>query len=139
MTDLLDLIPVPERFRSYVEVKPHPTMDTPCWCWRGMKNRNGYGRLWCGSGASRKRVGAHRVVYEEVKGPIPDKMVLDHRCDVRHCVNPAHVEPVTVQENTHRGRAVLFKPKTKPEPMPEATNVIPIRATGITPYGGLAE
>src|ERR1035437_1939003 len=29
---------------------------------------------------------------------------LDHLCRVRHCVNPAHLEPVTRQENLLRGQ-----------------------------------
>lgn len=48
-------------------------------------------------------VGAHRVVYEELVGPIPDGLMLDHLCRVRHCVNPEHLEPVTNRENVLRG------------------------------------
>ena len=58
---------------------------------------------------------AHRYVYELFRGPIPDGHVLDHvkkkGCKHRDCVNPDHLEPVTQQENTLRGDAVLFKPK----------------------------
>lgn len=64
-----------------------------------------------------KRRLAHRASYEHFVGDIPDGLVLDHNChtqDVncpggdgclhRRCINPAHLEPVTAEENTSRGR-----------------------------------
>lgn len=47
---------------------------------------------------------AHRVAYELLVGPIPEGLVLDHLCRVRHCVNPDHLEPVTKRENERRGK-----------------------------------
>ena len=47
---------------------------------------------------------AHRFAYEVTVGPIPDGMVIDHVCGYRPCVNPAHLEVVTQQENCKRGR-----------------------------------
>lgn len=46
---------------------------------------------------------SHRVVYEHYRGPIPAGLVIDHLCSERACVNPAHLEPVTISENTRRG------------------------------------
>lgn len=46
---------------------------------------------------------AHRVAYTLVKGPIPDGLEIDHTCDVKACVNPAHLEPVSHRENIVRG------------------------------------
>jgi hypothetical protein len=46
---------------------------------------------------------AHRFAYELLVGPIPEDLELDHLCRVRHCVNPAHLEPVTHLENILRG------------------------------------
>jgi hypothetical protein len=60
----------------------------------------GYGSFWDGSRAVR----AHRYAYEIVHGPIPDGLTLDHLCRNRPCVNPAHLEAVSVQENIARGR-----------------------------------
>jgi hypothetical protein len=36
-------------------------------------------------------------------GPVPQGLELDHLCRVRGCVNPAHLEPVTMRENARRG------------------------------------
>lgn len=45
----------------------------------------------------------HRIVYELLADPIPEGLTLDHLCRNRPCVNPAHMEPVTMGENSARG------------------------------------
>lgn len=70
-----------------------------CWEWTAFLY-NGYGRF---SVAHRKSIPAHRFAYESVVGPIPDGLTLDHLCRNRACVNPAHLEPVTMRVNTLRG------------------------------------
>lgn len=72
---------------------------TPCIIWTGAVTSAGYGSLWRGKGTAL----AHRVVYEEARGPIPAGMTLDHLCRNRRCVNPDHLEPVTNRENILRG------------------------------------
>jgi hypothetical protein len=87
------------RMRLAIKVSPEG-----CWHWTGEKNRNGYGRVRIG----KRRIVAHRVMYVLTLGRIPDDLVLDHLCRNRDCVNPLHLEPVTVRENTLRGDAKLF-------------------------------
>ena len=70
-----------------------------CWLWTRARNRHDYG-VTSYFGGSRL---AHRVSYEAFVGPIPSGLVIDHLCRVPRCVNPAHMEPVTVHENTMRG------------------------------------
>jgi hypothetical protein len=88
---------LPERFWSKVSVND----STGCWEWAAGRGRNGYGRFRWGD-ATRY---AHRVAYEELVGPVPLGLQLDHLCRVTHCCNPAHLEPVTPRENTLRGVA----------------------------------
>lgn len=46
---------------------------------------------------------AHRWYYEQAHGPIPDGLTLDHLCSQRACVNPDHMESVSLSENIRRG------------------------------------
>jgi hypothetical protein len=101
----LSLLPEAVRMRIRVAPEPHPVLGTPCWLWAGRINRNGYGRVCIGG----KEPVAHRVTYEHLIGPIPPRMILDHQCKTRACVNPWHTEPVTHRENTIRGNAALFR------------------------------
>lgn len=82
------------------QVFVHPITD--CWYWMGGLNHAGYGLLTIGRHGSML---AHCASYESVKGKVPEGLELDHKCRVRCCVNPMHLEAVTHQENCKRGIA----------------------------------
>lgn len=82
-----------------------------CWPWPHTI-WSGYPSGLRGSGRNK---GAHVVSWEAVNGPVPDGLTLDHLCHTnaeacaggvecphRRCVNPAHLEPVTHQEQCRR-------------------------------------
>lgn len=46
-----------------------------------------------------KKVRLNRFIYEQMHGPIPEGLVVRHKCDVRECINPEHLEIGTQQEN----------------------------------------
>lgn len=93
---------LPERIKSKICVS-----DTGCWLWTAYISGRGYAQV----GVSRSHpVPAHRYVYELLVGQIPKGLQVDHLCRVRHCVNPAHLEPVTPQVNCLR--AVPYRKPT---------------------------
>lgn len=73
-----------------------------CWVWTAGLTK-GYGHFWDGD----RGVYAHRWAYEDSFGRIPDGFVIDHLCREPRCVNPAHLEVVTQQENLLRGETTL--------------------------------
>ena len=87
-----------DRFWSKVDKTP----ETECWHWTSAITTEGYGQFWF----NRRPRLAHRLAYEMLVGPIPEGLVIDHLCRVRHCVNPAHMEPVTQAENNARGSSL---------------------------------
>lgn len=74
-----------------------------CWLWHGSCGLNGYGMITQTRDGVTKRWMVHRLAYELVRGVIPEGLELDHLCRTVNCVNPAHLEPVTHQENCLRG------------------------------------
>lgn len=87
-----------------------------CWHWTGLLLKGGYGKV----GYRRRTWLVHRLVYELLRGPIPARAQLDHRChndaadcpggaECRHrrCCNPAHLEPTTCAVNSRRSPRTL--------------------------------
>ena len=70
-----------------------PEPMSGCWLWEGPVFNNGYGRIGCPYKA------AHRLSFEVFNGPIPEGMVIRHKCDVPLCVNPEHLEYGTAADN----------------------------------------
>ena len=69
-----------------------------CWVWQRATNGSGYGVMK----VKGKRKYAHRHYYEQIIGPIPDGLEIDHLCNNPSCVNPVHLEPKTHSENISR-------------------------------------
>jgi len=66
-----------------------------CWLWKGYVSTKGYGYFHM----PQRPMLAHRVAWTLLVGSIPTGMQLDHRCHVRHCVNPSHLRVVTNKQN----------------------------------------
>lgn len=79
-----------------------------CWEWRGSLNRaGGYGILTLTRQGIRS-AGVHRLMYERYVAPIPEGLLVRHKCDNPPCCNPDHLETGTHQDNmddmARRGR-----------------------------------
>jgi len=78
--------PVYERFCNHIEVQ-----DSGCWFWIGHVTPTGYGNFWVNK--DRKIQLAHRWIYEYTYNvKLSRKQIVRHKCDVRVCVNPEHLQ-----------------------------------------------
>ena len=94
---------VEQRFWNKVGDHSDPSK---CWLWLAGTIKSGklrYGQI----NIDNKCVLAHRFAYELFVGTIPKGMTIDHvkarGCSSTLCVNPAHLEVVTLKVNTLRG------------------------------------
>lgn len=76
--------------------------ESGCWQFTGTLHPSGYARF-----AYRSRTMAgHRLAYEAFVGPIPDGLTIDHLCRNKACLNPGHLEAVTMRENVMRSTGI---------------------------------
>ena len=102
-----------DRFWAKVDMSGGPDA---CWPWTGSTATAGrYGTFYAPDG---KRYRAHRWIYAQVIGIVDHQNDLDHvchtedkfclvwdECEHHGCVNPAHLEEVTPNENNRRGNS----------------------------------
>lgn len=95
-----DVAPYAEKFARNLA----PANDADCWFWNGSLNPAGYGRFCIGYGKDGNRhVFAHRASWVLHTGrDLPGDLSIDHLCEIRACVNPSHLEPVSIHENRRR-------------------------------------
>lgn len=82
------------RFRAkYVKTRT----GARCWVWK-KPQLNGYAKF-CFDGQVHQ---AARVAWAIHRGPVPPGLSIDHLCRNPSCVNPGHLEMVTLGENLRR-------------------------------------
>lgn len=83
-----------------------------CWEWSGFLNLYGYGIV----NHKGKDILTHRLSYELIGGnSLTPGLVLDHLCRNTTCINPKHLEEVTIAENTLRGNSPAAQNARKKE------------------------
>jgi len=95
---------------------PNAEPQPDCWNWGRPALPAGYGLIYI-NGRTR---GAHRWIYEQIVGPVPEGLELDHKCRNRNCVNYEHLEPVTHQQNILRGMDAVLKARYTRKAVPNA-------------------
>ncbi|WP_327747989.1 HNH endonuclease signature motif containing protein [Streptomyces europaeiscabiei] len=90
-----------EDLTRFLEKVDPPNIDG-CMLWNVSTFAGGYGQFKLNG----RSVLAHRVAWTLRHGPIPDGLVVDHvylrGCRSKRCVNVAHLELVTQEENNRR-------------------------------------
>lgn len=92
--DTIGLWGLRQRFLDQVFFEPL----SGCWLWTGGCNSDGYGSIRIQG----RWFSTHRYSYIVLVGEPGEGLELDHLCETRICVNPAHLEPVTPYENKRR-------------------------------------
>ena len=75
--------------------RTEPLCWSDCIVWTGATIRCGYGSLRVNG----RTVLAHRYAWEQINGPIPEGMWIDHICHTPACVNPDHLRLATISQN----------------------------------------
>ena len=114
------------RWKDRVRVDP----VEGCWLWTAAVDKDGYGKTSTTRVPGTQR--AHRISYTLLVGTIPEGLTLDHECEVRHCVNPEHLNPCTAIDNIKAGAE---RRRLRLWQGPQATEAQLRRAKGICPNG----
>lgn len=78
-----------------------PEPNSGCWIWTASAEQHGYGHLWLGAGRGQRTTGAHRLSYTLFVGPIPDGLLVMHKCDNPPCINPDHLSVGSLRDNMY--------------------------------------
>ena len=88
--------------KVYLEERRVVGAPDACWLWDGAVLAGGHGQVEVREDGKRKVWTAHRLAFFLEYGWLPEQV--HHRCEVKLCVNPAHLEGLTLAEHQRRHR-----------------------------------
>ena len=92
-----------ERFERYIG----PPDENGCWLWIGGTDKDGYGRFYL----RKRKVSAHILSYQLHRQVYCPGLQIGHRCRVRKCCNPEHLE---LQSQSRNLKARVFSRVKQP-------------------------
>lgn len=106
-----------------------------CLVWTGHINNEGYGHIK----AKGKVTRVHRLAWENVNGPVPEGMILDHICHNRACFNIDHLRLATAYDNQANRSGANKNSRTGVRNVTIKRGRYQVRVNyhGITHYGGV--
>jgi len=90
------------QFFEFEEDTNYTIDDHGCWLWSHKLNRQGYG-IFSGSLA-------HRIYYQKFSGSIRDEYHIHHRCEVKACINPDHLESLSASAHAKAHKSDVWIP-----------------------------
>lgn len=112
-----------------------PEPNSGCLLWLRAVDGHGYGYVRAGG----KPICAHRVAWTAVRGPIPDRMHVCHKCDVPSCINPSHLflgrHADNMADRDQKGRGGALHGESNPLAVLTADAVRAIRGAAKTDTG----
>jgi len=73
-----------------------------CWNWTAAKDRDGYGVWSVRQEGKLKQYRVHRISLMQTHNGLDESLTVDHLCKNKACLNPEHLEQVTLAENIRR-------------------------------------
>jgi hypothetical protein len=89
--------------------KVHINIATGHWEWTGGKAGAGYALFFIRKTPKQTNIYAHRFSYLLHYGKVPKGLEINHRCDLRSCVSPFHIQAITHQQNMLLGNTIAAR------------------------------
>ena len=82
-----------------------PSDKNECWEHPGALNKkNGYPRISVRINGVHYKYYAHHIMWKFHHGPVPKNKEIDHKCHNHRCVNPDHLQLLSITKNRRKNQ-----------------------------------